>query len=104
MVFFVEVVVPLGLESGKGGEKRVVGIVQYLEVTESLGAVKKNLGCICIRCSRSGKIDHSLYGKQLENLCEGWEWYGIENVSSIMRSAHLVRSKPSVHTFTTDLP
>lgn len=104
MVWLANVVILPQSKSKRGSKKRQVSFVQYIEVTELLDAAQKNLGCICVRWFTFGKMDHNICGEELKRpIVKVWEWYGLGILSSVMRSAHFVRSNRAVHPFSTEM-
>lgn len=63
MVWFAKVVLLLQSKSKRGSVERNVGFVQYMRAKATLDAVKKTLGCICMRWSVSEEKDHSGCGR-----------------------------------------
>lgn len=64
VVWLAKVVLLLQLKCGQKGEGNKGAFVKYMELTAPLGAAKKNLGCIRVRFSNSGKLDHFVCGEE----------------------------------------
>lgn len=63
-VWFRKALELLGLKAGRGCKEREGVFVHYMEVTAPFGAAERNLGCICVRGSTSGKMDHCVCDKE----------------------------------------
>lgn len=84
----------------RGGVKKRALISQYMHMTVLSHVMRKITSYICVPWSLSSKMDHSAFAKELGGgSVNVGEWYGVNVLSSIMDSKHLIRCDPAVHLF-----
>ena len=87
------------------GWKHECAFVQYMQSTQPIDAVDRELKCLCLRWATEDEIDHTLSDVPDDGQpVEVGKWFGIEHVDSIMGSVHVVRSNFTVHPFTPEIP
>lgn len=92
-VWFAEVLFMLCLNAQRDVEDMEVTFVQYMEVTTPWDKAEWTSGCLSVRWSTYDEKGYNVTKDvSTADVVEVRDWYGVELLESLMRTAHFVRA------------
>lgn len=98
MLWIAKVVLLFSSKGQADRSERKYAFLQYMECTEPLDGIDKELGCVCLRWSTTDEIYHTISEDENREFAVG-EWFGLEPLSAIREVVHVVRKNYSVKPF-----